>query len=470
MANMKLIEAKTLGSNQSSVTFSDIPNTYTDLMLKVSARSADAGNSDSLAAVFNTVTSGYTNILLYGTGTTTGSVMAYTNKILVGELNASSSGSNIYCNAEMYITNYGSSVNYKSTSCEAVQEKNASTGNNLYLVTGQWANANPITNIQLLTASGSNLAAGSTFYLYGISSVTEGSKATGGIVSYDSTYYYHMFPYSGTFTATESITADILVVAGGGGGGGIDGAGRTAGGGGGAGGYLEQTGRSVSVGSYAITVGAGGAKGVTGPSASPSSITAGSVGNNSVFDTSTALGGGGGAASGIESQTNATTGGSGGGGVSFGGPVNKNGAAATQGNSGGATGYGFAGGNGTNGSSYQAGAGGGGAGGAGGNSISGADANAGTAGVGGQGRQSSITGISTYYAAGGAGGNEGNSRTNTESVNNIGGQSATGSGQQATSGVVNTGSGGGGACGQGTGVSVQAGAGASGIVIIRYAI
>ena len=87
---------------------------------------------------------------------------------------------------------------------------------------------------------------------------SSGSKATGGIVFQDATYYYHVFNSTGTFVPSAALSSvHYLNVAGGGGGG----SGRA--GGGGAGGYLTNiSGSAVSMVSgttYTITVGSGGA-------------------------------------------------------------------------------------------------------------------------------------------------------------------------------------------------------------------
>jgi hypothetical protein len=94
---------------------------------------------------------------------------------------------------------------------------------------GLWNNTAAITSLTI-AVTGASQTIGSTFYLYGISNVTSGSKATGGVVSSDGTYWYHTFPFSGTFTPTQSLTADYLVIAGGGGGGVHHGGGGGAGG------------------------------------------------------------------------------------------------------------------------------------------------------------------------------------------------------------------------------------------------
>ena len=191
-------------------------------------------------------------------------------------------------------------------------------------------------------------------------------------------YAVHTFKGDGIFTVTSSaLTCNILVVAGG-----ASGAYLYHGGGGGAGGLLE--GSSISLlGSYIVTVGAGGARRTSGNQ--------GANGSNSVFGSATALGGGGG---GREGASSGLDGGSGGGG-SYGADTKGD---SIQGDSGGLTKYGFDGGNdgSYSGPSYPTG-GGGGAGGPGGTGASG------VVGAGGAGRPNSISGSPVTYAAGGHG-------------------------------------------------------------------
>src|SRR5579863_5852992 len=82
---------------------------------------------------------------------------------------------------------------------------------------------------------------------------SSGFSATGGTVTTVGNLIVHTFTTSGTFQVTAGNAAiSYLVVAGGGGGG------SAFGGGGGAGGLLTGT-EFISVGSYTVTVGAGGA-------------------------------------------------------------------------------------------------------------------------------------------------------------------------------------------------------------------
>ena len=66
-----LISSQTLGSSAASVTFSSIPATYTDLVLKVSVRSDVAATADTLFMQFNSITSGYSETNLYANSANT---------------------------------------------------------------------------------------------------------------------------------------------------------------------------------------------------------------------------------------------------------------------------------------------------------------------------------------------------------------------------------------------------------------
>jgi hypothetical protein len=443
MANTyTLIASSTVGSGgAATIDFTSIPATYTDLVLKVSARSTD--NTGDLGIKLNTSTSSFSRKVLRGSGSAASSTSGSDN--YVGGLNPSTYTASTFGNAEIYIPNYAGSTN-KSISVDSITENNA-TEAFAFMVASLWSNTAAITGISLYNFTSGNLAEHSTASLYGISNVTSGSKATGGVVSSDGTYWYHTFPFSGTFTPTEAITVDYLVIAGGGSGGfGGGGAGGlrstvTATGGGGS---LESALSLTANTAYTVTVGAGGAPRTSGA--------------NSVFSTITSTGGGKGGGDNSTNALDGIGGGSGGGGGHTGGG-NKVGGARTaspvQGNNGGAGGASYSGG----------GGGGAGAAGTAGQPTNNEGAQTGTNGKGGDGVQ--ITAFATptgtgadsgYYAAGGGGG------YNALGGLGGGGRGALNSGPaSATAAAANTGSGGGG--GNGTELS---GAGGSGLVIIRY--
>jgi hypothetical protein len=446
MANMELITSVTVGAGgAASVTLpatGTIPATYTDLKVLVSARTNRSATVDGIGVYFNgdTTSARYSAKQLTGTGSGTQS----TSNNPFNDENMYASGNtataSTFGNGEIYIPNYAGS-NQKSASTDSVSENNATSayanlGASLYNQT------TAITTITFVPITGSSILEGSTFYLYGISNVTSGTKATGGVVSTDGTYYYHMFPFTGTFTPTQSITADVLVIAGGGGGGG------NWGGGGGAGGLLYFSSQSLTATGYTCTVGAGGSGG---------NATFGVVGGDSQFGALTLVKGGGRGGYGAVGGN----GGSGGGGGygEVGGSLTSG-----QGNNGGS---------GTTGSTYSTG-GGGGAGAAGGNSSS---LTSGSGGVGINTYASFATATGTganngYYAGGGGGGG----RTVNTNISGSGGLGGGGAGaarggstflSNGTAGTANTGGGGGGSLSDGS-TGLVGGNGGSGLVIIRY--
>ena len=245
----------------------------------------------------------------------------------------------------------------------------------------------------------------------------------------------HTFRSSGIFTVNVAKTVEYLVIAGGGGGGAGSNGSAVGAGGGGAGGYLTADNLSLSVGTYAITVGGGGAGAVPG---SPSTDTQGDSGGNSSIAALVVATGGGGGGSRTSGANAGATGGSGGGGSGLGGGSGSATASPSQGNAGGSS----------DGTKYG-GCGGGGAGSVGDNVGEhwGVD--------GGIGLSSSINGTAVMRAIGGNGGS--------------GGAEAEpwGEGGTGEPGEEGTGNGGGGS--QATG-SYYGGNGGSGIVIIRYTI
>ncbi len=238
----------------------------------------------------------------------------------------------------------------------------------------------------------------------GTQNITVSALPTGGSISNAGGYRIHTFNSSANFVAPGTLSAEILIVAGGGGGGSSGGEG----GGAGAGGLIyygaetpkTPTGSAVSIssGTYAVTVGAGG----TGsPTYAPRTNTDG--GNSSVggLSLTTAVGGGSGGCYPGNGTGQGNSGGSGGGGGG-----NSSSGGSTAGGAG-TSGQGFAGGNGGfNVSSQFRGGGGGGASEVGESPLS-VYGSTFRAGDGGDGLAYSITGSSVAYAGGGGGNTNG---------------------------------------------------------------
>jgi hypothetical protein len=357
-------------------------------------------------------------------------------------------------NGGLYLKSFNYGVNLVGSN-SAFTFSNSATSTNVFNVASNGALSN--SNVTSNTIGGVTLSNGILAVTSGATAMPATMTATQNIVSgfsttvlgsvtgtatsnvVDDATIYSFTAGTGTFAvaAGAPVIVDYLIVGGGGSGG------NGAGGGGGAGGVVYMKGVQLPAGSYAWTVGGGGASQAT-------NNTSGTAGSNSTLSNSTfgnmvALGGGAGGGY--------TTSPAGGAGASGGGAA---GGATVGGNAGGssATGQGFVGGTATSNGSF-----GGGGGGAGGSGIAGA----GSGGTGGLGLVIPITGSNVYYAGGG--GASTNVGSGTSPAGGLGGGGAGTNGAlnvAGTSGLANSG-GGGGASGNGG----ASGAGGSGVIIIR---
>jgi hypothetical protein len=161
MANTyTLIASSTVGSGgASNITFSSIPSTYTDLIIKFSGR-LSVEDVDNIITL-NTSTNKTSSIRIYGNG----SNFASDTAVGGGLANPSTYTANVFGNTEYYFTNYLSSVN-KTVSIDAVNENN-STQAYTNLSTQLFTLGSAITEIKLTPNSGSYVQY-TTAYLYGI--------------------------------------------------------------------------------------------------------------------------------------------------------------------------------------------------------------------------------------------------------------------------------------------------------------
>jgi hypothetical protein len=123
-----LISTVTVGSGgSSSINFSSIPGTYTDLCIKYSLRNTLAAIGDNVSMTFNGVTAGHSEKLLYGDGATAASASRSARADMsFFYQNAANSTASTFSNGEIYIPNY-TSTNAKSVSIDSVIENNATT-------------------------------------------------------------------------------------------------------------------------------------------------------------------------------------------------------------------------------------------------------------------------------------------------------------------------------------------------------
>jgi hypothetical protein len=172
---MQIIQHQDLGSAQSSITFSSIPQTFDDLLLVCTLRSNRTSDEagDQLIR-FNGTTTGYTHRYLNGNGSSVLSASGSTNGIFGMLSTATSATTSTFSSAQIYIPNYRLSVN-KSVSIDMVTENN---GNPAYqrLIAGLWSNTDAITSLSVTDGNSAQLIAATSITLYGI---TKGSS--GGV-------------------------------------------------------------------------------------------------------------------------------------------------------------------------------------------------------------------------------------------------------------------------------------------------
>lgn len=434
---VKLQEILVPASGSPTIDIMNIPQGFTDLVIKASLRSTASLVRVGYSATLNDdTTSSYLRREFYHEDGTGGSENAQTNR-QIGGCNGANSTASTFTSCEIYIPNYSVSGVQKTLIVDSFQPHGATTGYSIWSTTLQYQRGIPVNKISLTPASG-NWAQYSSVSVYGIGAknITDTAKAFGGNVNnWLDGYTYHTFLNSSTFKPYTNLTCDILVIAGGGGGG-------TRGGGGGAGGFVYLGSQSLTANTtYPVTVGVGGTGSLV-------SSQRGFNGRNSQFGSFTAAIGGGGGGS-VDSDRTGAAGGSGGGAC-----VGNNGGAGTSGQGNNGT-TGFSGGADTGGA-------GGGAGGSG---------TAGTTSVGGNGgpgistysafAYATGTGVNGLYAGGGGGGVNSGA---TAGTGGSGGGGAGAAGAVAGSNAIpHSGSGGGGGGNIGAG-----GNGASGIVIVRY--
>jgi hypothetical protein len=162
------IYTQTVGAGgASSITFNNIPQGYTDLVVKISSRSTS--NSPSTYLTFNGDTNtNFSDTWLAGTGAATTSTRLASSSFI--RFDASGQGpddtSNVFGNVEIYIPNYASS-NYKQITYDSVKERNGNNYNYASVLgAALWRNTNPITLIYF--GMDGNIVQYSTFSLYGV--------------------------------------------------------------------------------------------------------------------------------------------------------------------------------------------------------------------------------------------------------------------------------------------------------------
>jgi hypothetical protein len=163
-ATYEPIATNTLGSATQTVTFSSIPQTYTDIVLIVSNVKHSYPGTDTVRdnlVQFNADTGGnYSITFMYGDTTGTGTIRNNNISAINTDypMASANAGGLIIAN----IQNYSNSTTYKTV----IQRTTTSTRTSAYV--NLWRNTDAITSMVVGASGGYTLSAGTVITLYGI--------------------------------------------------------------------------------------------------------------------------------------------------------------------------------------------------------------------------------------------------------------------------------------------------------------
>ena len=161
-ATYSLIQSQTLGSATASVTFSSIPQGYTDLILVISGRvSSTTGNNNSGLRFNGDSGTNYSMTRIAGDGTSATSDRVANTSYAGWALVANSSVSE-FTPVIYNIQDYSNSTTYKT-----IMGRGNWASLIVTAVTSLWRSTSAITSIEVIQ-TGTNWVTGSNFKLYGI--------------------------------------------------------------------------------------------------------------------------------------------------------------------------------------------------------------------------------------------------------------------------------------------------------------
>ena len=170
-ATYTLIASNTLSSSAASVTFSSIPATYTDLVLRLSGRINVSAWSSTLTIKFNSSSAtNYSRTDVRADSSTVSSTRtsAATSMVMRSVINGLDQA-DTWSSVELYIPNYAGSTNKPISGFGASEANDASAGT-VYktIMAGLFSDTTAISSIEL--SSSQDFVSGSSFFLYGIKS------------------------------------------------------------------------------------------------------------------------------------------------------------------------------------------------------------------------------------------------------------------------------------------------------------
>ena len=162
-----LISSTTLAnSTTSTISFSSIPQTYTDLVFRISSRSTTTSGTYDTGYFFNGTD--FSNTQIQAVGSTASSVRTTGTDAAGGGMWSPTANvtADTFNSSEIYWPNYKSTAS-QPYSVFTVVENNSSTANVILATAQLWQSTSALTSVTLYVGSAA-FVAGSSFYLYGI--------------------------------------------------------------------------------------------------------------------------------------------------------------------------------------------------------------------------------------------------------------------------------------------------------------
>lgn len=162
------ITTTTLGSNQSTVTFSNIPQTYTHLQIRFMSQNDRADTNNGILLTFNSDSgTNYSWHRLYGDGASVASSAGTsTSGIRIERQSAYSSANSIFGVGVCDILDYRNTNKFKTV--KNIGGVDANGSGFVAINSGNWRSTSAVTSISLTGIDGGNFKQYSSFALYGV--------------------------------------------------------------------------------------------------------------------------------------------------------------------------------------------------------------------------------------------------------------------------------------------------------------
>jgi hypothetical protein len=154
--------------SSSSITFSSIPATYTDLRIVVSNAALVSGSDTNLIFKINSDTASNYSMTNLGARALSSTPFSARQSTAYGGINYYTAIGTQKGMSQIDFMNYSNATTYKTVLCNSRVDEGNATYSGVEVLVNLWRSTAAISTIKIETFSGSNLTTGSTFSLYGI--------------------------------------------------------------------------------------------------------------------------------------------------------------------------------------------------------------------------------------------------------------------------------------------------------------